>query len=157
MTVMAVDDNPANLKLIGALLEDMVQHVELCDSGHQAVERAKQMPFDLILMDIQMPDMDGIRACELIHQLPHQQQTPVIAVTAHAMAGQKEKLLGAGMSDYLAKPIEEERLHNLLLRYKPGSGISSRVVTPEVNEIVVNPNATLDWQLALRQAAGKPI
>ncbi|MER8055501.1 response regulator, partial [Acinetobacter pittii] len=49
MTVMAVDDNPANLKLIGALLEDMVQHVELCDSGHQAVERAKQMPFDLIL------------------------------------------------------------------------------------------------------------
>lgn len=155
MTVMAVDDNPANLKLIGALLEDMVQHVELCDSGHQAVERAKQMPFDLILMDIQMPDMDGIRACELIHQFPHQQQTPVIAVTAHAMAGQKEKLLGAGMSDYLAKPIEEERLHNLLLRYKPGSGISSRVVTPEVNEIVVNPNATLDWQLALRQAAGK--
>lgn len=155
MTVMAVDDNLANLKLIGALLEDMVQHVELCDSGHQAVERAKQMPFDLILMDIQMPDMDGIRACELIHQLPHQQQTPVIAVTAHAMAGQKEKLLGAGMSDYLAKPIEEERLHNLLLRYKPGSGISSRVVTPEVNEIVVNPNATLDWQLALRQAAGK--
>ena len=51
--------------------------------------------------------------------------------------------------------IEEELLHNLLLRYKPGSGISSRVVTPEVNEIVVNPNATLDWQLALRQAAGK--
>lgn len=56
------------------------------------------------------------------------------------------------MSDYLAKPIEEERLHNLLLRYKPGSGISSRVVTPEVNEIVVNPNATLDWQLALRRS-----
>ncbi len=49
--------------------------------------------------------------------------------------GEKEKLLGAGMSDYLAKPIEEERLHNLLLRYKPGSGISSGVVTPEVNEI----------------------
>ncbi|MGQ7789704.1 Hpt domain-containing protein [Shigella flexneri] len=71
------------------------------------------------------------------------------------MAGQKEKLLGAGISDYLAKPIEEERLHNLLLRYKPGSGISSRVVTPEVNEIVVNPNPPLDWQLALRQAAGK--
>lgn len=156
MTVMAVDDNPANLKLIGALLEDKVQHVELCDSGHQAVDRAKQMQFDLILMDIQMPDMDGIRACELIHQLPHQQQTPVIAVTAHAMAGQKEKLLSAGMNDYLAKPIEEEKLHNLLLRYKPGANVAARLMAPEPDEFIFNPNATLDWQLALRQAAGKP-
>lgn len=156
MTVMAVDDNPANLKLIGALLEDKVQHVELCDSGHQAVDRAKQMQFDLILMDIQMPDMDGIRARELIHQLPHQQQTPVIAVTAHAMAGQKEKLLSAGMNDYLAKPIEEEKLHNLLLRYKPGANVAARLMAPEPAEFIFNPNATLDWQLALRQAAGKP-
>lgn len=156
MTVMAVDDNPANLKLIGALLEDKVQHVELCDSGHQAVDRAKQMQFDLILMDIQMPDMDGIRACELIHQLPHQQQTPVIAVTAHAMTGQKEKLLSAGMNDYLAKPIEEEKLHNLLLRYKPGANVAARLMAPEPAEFIFNPNATLDWQLALRQAAGKP-
>lgn len=156
MTVMAVDDNPANLKLIGALLEDKVQHVELCDSGHQAVDRAKQMQFDLILMDIQMPDMDGIRACELIHQLPHQQQTPVIAVTAHAMAGQKEKLLSAGMNDNLAKPIEEEKLHNLLLRYKPGANVAARLMAPEPAEFIFNPNATLDWQLALRQAAGKP-
>ncbi|QLS04881.1 two-component sensor histidine kinase BarA [Citrobacter freundii] len=155
MTVMAVDDNPANLKLIGALLEDKVRHVELCDSGHQAVDRAKQMQFDLILMDIQMPDMDGIRACELIHQLPHQQQTPVIAVTAHAMAGQKKKLLSAGMTDYLAKPIEEEKLHNLLLRYKPGTGTAIRAIATEPLEPVVNPNTTLDWQLALRQAAGK--
>lgn len=155
MTVMAVDDNPANLKLIGALLEDKVQHVVLCDSGHQAVDRARQMQFDLILMDIQMPDMDGIRACELIHQLPHQQQTPVIAVTAHAMAGQKEKLLSAGMNDYLAKPIEEDKLHNLLLRYKPGASTALRAIAVEPVEPVVNPNTTLDWQLALRQAAGK--
>lgn len=156
MTVMAVDDNPANLKLIGALLEDQVQQVELCDSGPQAVERAKRMQFDLILMDIQMPGMDGIRACELIHQLPHQQQTPVIAVTAHAMAGQKEKLLSAGMNDYLAKPIEEDKLHNLLLRYKPGALASNVVTPPEPAEPEVVENVTLDWQLALRQAAGKP-
>ena len=155
MTVMAVDDNPANLKLIGALLEDQVQHVELCESGLQAVERAKQMQFDLIMMDIQMPGMDGIRACELIRQLPHQQQTPVIAVTAHAMAGQKEKLLSAGMNDYLAKPIEEEKLHSLLLRYKPGPTAGSWIAPVEAADITVNDNATLDWQLALRQAAGK--
>lgn len=156
MTVMAVDDNPANLKLIGALLEDQVQRVELCDSGPQAVEKARQMQFDLILMDIQMPGMDGIRACELIHQLPHQQQTPVIAVTAHAMAGQKEKLLSAGMNDYLAKPIEEDKLYNLLLRYKPGALASNVVAAPEPAEPGETADVTLDWQLALRQAAGKP-
>jgi two-component system sensor histidine kinase BarA len=129
MTVMAVDDNPANLKLIGVLLEDLVQHVTLCDSGQQAVEQAK-MQFDLILMDIQMPDMDGIRACELIRHLPHQQQTPVIAVTAHALDGQKEKLLSAGMNDYLAKPIEEDKLHSLLLRYQPGRHTAAAVAEP---------------------------
>lgn len=155
MTVMAVDDNPANLKLIGALLDDQVQHVELCESGQQAIECAKQMKFDLILMDIQMPDIDGIRACELIRLLPHQQQTPVIAVTAHALAGQKEKLLAAGMNDYLAKPIEESRLHDLLLRYKPGAITPPRPLAEPV-EPPVDLNATLDWQLALRQAAYKP-
>ena len=156
MTVMAVDDNPANLKLIGALLDDQVQHVELCESGQQAIECAKQMKFDLILMDIQMPDIDGIRACELIRQLPHQQQTPVIAVTAHALAGQKEKLLTAGMNDYLAKPIEENRLHDLLLRYKPGVITPPRPVQPAPVEPPIDLNTTLDWQLALRQAAYKP-
>ncbi|WGL57133.1 two-component sensor histidine kinase BarA [Kluyvera intermedia] len=156
MTVMAVDDNPANLKLIGALLDDQVQHVELCESGQQAIERAKQMKFDLILMDIQMPDIDGLRACELIRQLPHQQQTPVIAVTAHALAGQREKLLAAGMNDYLAKPIEESRLHDLLLRYKPGINPLPQPLQSESLEPTIDHNATLDWQLALRQAAYKP-
>ncbi|KNC94424.1 two-component sensor histidine kinase BarA [Trabulsiella odontotermitis] len=155
MTVMAVDDNPANLKLIGVLLEDQVQHVVLCESGQQAIDRAKQRQLDLILMDIQMPEMDGIRACELIRQLPHQQLTPVIAVTAHAMAGQKEKLLSAGMNDYLAKPIEESKLRTLLLRYKPGLATPIVATPPDLPEPPVNLNVTLDWQLALRQAAGK--
>lgn len=158
MSVMAVDDNPANLKLIGALLEDQVQYVQLCDSGHNAIDCAKQMQFDLILMDIQMPDIDGIRACETIRQLPHQQQTPVIAVTAHAMAGQKEKLLRAGMSGYLAKPIEEDKLHSLLLRYLPGPGVSQWLTPPEPEPVEApeKPEVSLDWQLALRQAANKP-
>ncbi|MCU9638900.1 response regulator, partial [Escherichia coli] len=82
----------------GAMLGAMVDHAGLWDGGHQAFERATQRPLGLILMVIQMRDVDGIRACELNHQLPHQQETPVIAVTAHAMAGQKEKLRGAGMS-----------------------------------------------------------
>ena len=155
MTVMAVDDNPANLKLIGVLLEDLVQHVILCDSGQHAVEQAKQSQLDLILMDIQMPDMDGIRACELIRHLPHQQQTPVIAVTAHALEGQREKLLAAGMNDYLAKPIEEDKLNTLLLRYQPGMHVPAPQMAEPV-EPVIDHNVTLNWQLALRQAAMKP-
>lgn len=93
---MAVDDNPANLKLIGALLEDKVQHVVLCDSGHQAVDRARQMQFDLILMDIQMPDKWTAFALELIHQLPHQQQTPVIASPHTLWPGRKRSCSAPG-------------------------------------------------------------
>lgn len=156
MTVMAVDDNPANLKLIGALLEDHVQNVVLCESGLQAIDRAKQIQTDIILMDIQMPDMDGIRACELIRQLPHHQQTPIVAVTAHAMAGQKEKLLSAGMNDYLAKPIEEQKLHNLLVRYQPGSIAAALPAPTDAVSPKDNKNQTLDWALALHQAANKP-
>lgn len=157
LTVMAVDDNPANLKLIGALLEDHVQSVELCGSGAQAIERAKQMQIDIILMDIQMPEMDGIRACELIRQMPHHQQTPVIAVTAHAMAGQKEKLLSAGMNDYLAKPIEEKKLYSLLMRYQPGAITAPASVANVETTVPTSPqNQTLDWALALQQAANKP-
>ncbi|MCU3736970.1 two-component sensor histidine kinase BarA [Enterobacter hormaechei subsp. steigerwaltii] len=100
--------------------------------------------------------------CRLTHQsLPlendeHKLPMTVMAVTAHAMAGQKEKLLGAGMNDYLAKPIDEEKLHSLLLRYKPGHIGGTYTITAESPEISVNQNATFDWQLALRQAAGKP-
>ncbi|MDX6869566.1 two-component sensor histidine kinase BarA [Klebsiella pneumoniae] len=137
------------------LLDDLVQQVILCDSGQQAVDKAKQLQMDLILMDIQMPDMDGIRACELIHHLSHHQQTPVIAVTAHALEGQREKLLSAGMNDYLAKPIEEEKLHALLLRYQPGLHSVVPASLPPA-EPIVDHNQTLDWQLALRQAAMKP-
>ncbi len=128
----------------------------LCESGLQAIDRAKQMQPDIILMDIQMPEMDGIRACELIRQLPHHQQTPVIAVTAHAMAGQKEKLLSAGMNDYLAKPIEEQKLHNLLARYQPGSIVAGSAPSFDAVPPAESKNQTLDWALALQQAANKP-
>jgi len=108
-------------------------------------------------MDIQMPEMDGIRACELIRQMPHHQQTPVIAVTAHAMAGQKEKLLSAGMNDYLAKPIEEKKLYSLLMRYQPGAITAPTLVANvETTAQTRDQNQTLDWSLALQQAANKP-
>lgn len=82
-----------------------------------AIEKAKGRRLDIILMDIQMPDIDGLRASEIIRGYPEHVSTPIIAVTAHAMDGEKQKLFKAGMTDYLAKPIDEDKLSHLLSRY----------------------------------------
>ncbi|MDN4628460.1 MULTISPECIES: two-component sensor histidine kinase BarA [Erwinia] len=148
LTVMAVDDNPANLKLIGALLEEQVERVVLCDSAMMAIQQAKTQPLDVILMDIQMPEIDGIRASELIRELPAHASTPIVAVTAHTLDGERAQLIKAGMNDYLAKPIDEARLENLLLRYAPHK--AQPLAAPGAL------SASLDWDLALRQAANKP-
>jgi len=148
LTVMAVDDNPANLKLIGTLLEEQVQNILLCSSAEHAIREARQQSLDVILMDIQMPEIDGIRASEIIRGLPHHANTPIVAVTAHAIDGEREQLIKAGMNDYLAKPIDESKLRQLLARYTPPPVVS----LPELQPIL----PTLDWQLALRQAANKP-
>ena len=148
LTVMAVDDNPANLKLIGALLEEQVENIVLCDSGEAAIQQASQRPLDIILMDIQMPNIDGIRASETIRGYPQHATTPIVAVTAHALDGEREYLIKAGMTDYLAKPIDEAKLSHLLARYTPGL----QAVAAKLQDVP----ASLDWQLALRQAANKP-
>ncbi len=148
LTVMAVDDNPANLKLIGALLEEQVQHIVLCNNAEQAIRVAHRQVLDVILMDIQMPDIDGIRASEIIRTLPNHATTPIVAVTAHAIDGEREHLIRAGMNDYLAKPIDENKLAQVLARYMP----SPSTTAPEIPPIL----PTLDWKLALRQAANKP-
>ncbi|TQI78883.1 Hpt sensor hybrid histidine kinase [Serratia fonticola] len=151
LTVMAVDDNPANLKLIGALLEEQVVKTLLCESGEEAIAMARDNVLDMILMDIQMPNIDGIQASELIRQMPHHNSTPIIAVTAHAVSGEREYLLQAGMDDYLAKPIDEAMLTQVLSRYH----------TVDVEPDPIKPRApaepplSLDWPLALRQAANK--
>ncbi|CAI0733250.1 two-component sensor histidine kinase BarA [Serratia entomophila] len=148
LTVMAVDDNPANLKLIGTLLAEQVEKTLLCESGEEALALARDNVLDLILMDIQMPKIDGIRTSELIRQLPHHNSTPIVAVTAHAVSGEREHLLQAGMDDYLAKPIDEAMLTRVLSRYHSG----------EPNAAAQHPAGqplSLDWPLALRQAANK--
>ncbi|CAI0971298.1 Signal transduction histidine-protein kinase BarA [Serratia quinivorans] len=148
LTVMAVDDNPANLKLIGTLLAEQVEKTLLCESGEEALLLARDNVLDLILMDIQMPNIDGIRTSELIRQLPHHNSTPIVAVTAHAVSGEREHLLQAGMDDYLAKPIDEAMLTRVLARYYSGE--------PEPETAVNQALLSLDWPLALRQAANKP-
>ena len=160
--VMAVDDNPANLKLITALLDEQVMHVTTCSNGAEAVLQATENSFDIILMDIQMPHMDGVTACLHIKETQLNGKTPVIAVTAHAIEGERERLLQAGMDDYLSKPIEEHVLHQLLVHWNPYtiSGTIEKIdISEDQNDRTHNPlslsDSSIDWAIALKQAANK--
>ncbi|MFA0114301.1 two-component sensor histidine kinase BarA [Vibrio sp. 10N.261.46.E11] len=170
LTVLAVDDNPANLKLITALLKERVETVISCTSGQKALDKATDTPFDVIFMDIQMPQMDGVTACQKIKALANNANTPVIAVTAHAMMGERDRLLEAGMDDYLTKPIEEHVLQQVLIHWSPTSeiehidkidpdhpAVSAEVDHSAVSEIDASEhkNIIIDWQAALKQAANK--
>ncbi|CAK3220660.1 Hpt sensor hybrid histidine kinase [Vibrio crassostreae] len=170
LTVLAVDDNPANLKLITALLKERVETVISCTSGQQAIDKATDTQFDIIFMDIQMPQMDGVTACKNIKKLANNANTPVIAVTAHAMIGERDRLLEAGMDDYLTKPIEEHVLQQVLIHWSPTSevehiekidpdhpAVSAEIDNDPVSETEasVHKNIIIDWQAAMRQAANK--
>ncbi|WP_135457201.1 two-component sensor histidine kinase BarA [Vibrio echinoideorum] len=170
LTVLAVDDNPANLKLITALLKERVETVISCTSGQKAIDKAKETPFDIIFMDIQMPQMDGVTACQNIKKLANNANTPIIAVTAHAMVGERDRLLAAGMDDYLTKPIEEHVLQQVLIHWNPTSevdhiekidpdhpAVSTEVDNSQVSETEANEhkNIIIDWQAAMKQAANK--
>lgn len=165
MTVLAVDDNPANLKLITALLAECVEQVESCTDGQEAVDLARERKFDIILMDIQMPKMDGVTACKAIKQTTLNANTPVVAVTAHAMSGERDRLLSEGIDDYLTKPIEEPVLQQILARWNPQPlphGLQNDLMSAHdetalaAETDIIDTNAIIDWQLALKQAANKP-
>ncbi|MCB5359676.1 two-component sensor histidine kinase BarA [Vibrio lentus] len=170
LTVLAVDDNPANLKLITALLKERVETVISCTNGQQAIDKATSTPFDIIFMDIQMPQMDGVTACKHIKKLANNANTPIIAVTAHAMMGERDRLLAAGMDDYLTKPIEEHVLQQVLLHWSPASevehinkidpehpavAVEVDSSQPQETEANVHKNIIIDWQAAMKQAANK--
>ncbi|WP_114786995.1 two-component sensor histidine kinase BarA [Vibrio tetraodonis] len=162
LTVMAVDDNPANLKLITALLYERVEKVVTHTNGLDAVIEAEQQNFDLIFMDIQMPQMDGVTACHKIKNIQLNASTPVIAVTAHAMSGERDRLLSAGMDDYLTKPIEEHVLQHVLIKWSPSSVGAGKAETSQhdnkqqSDDILTTDNAmVIDWKAALKQSANK--
>lgn len=122
----------------------MIQHIKLYNNKHQTIKQTKQIPFNLILINIQIPNINNIQTYKLIHQLPHQQQTPIITITTHTITKQKKKLLNTKINNYLTKPIKKKQLHNLLLHYKPDNNISSHIITPKINKIIINPNTTLN-------------
>jgi len=160
INVMAVDDNPANLKLISAMLEDRVNNVTTCKNGQEAVDNAKQLPFDIIFMDIQMPVLDGVSACTQIKKDSLNQNSPIIAVTAHVLPGEKEQFLQKGMDDCLAKPIDEIALQSIIDKWAPNAQLVevTQPLLVEKNateDIRLANNKSFDWSLALKQSAGK--
>jgi two-component system, sensor histidine kinase and response regulator len=112
-TILLVEDNKDNQNLAQRILNAAGYSVDLAENGEIAVARARDYLYDLILMDVQMPVMDGLDATQAIRKLERQRgdrRTPVIALTAHAIEGYREKCLEAGMDDYLTKPIKKDRL-----------------------------------------------
>ena len=108
--VLLVEDEPVNQEIACMLLEDVDLLVDVANDGVEAVERASQARYDLILMDMQMPRLDGLQATRLIRHLPDYERTPIVAMTANAFAEDKERCLAAGMSDFIAKPVNPEVL-----------------------------------------------
>ncbi len=143
LNVLAVDDNPANLKLIDTLLRELVTQVTIADNGQSAVDIAKAKSFDLIFMDIQMPGTDGFSATKQIREHSLNRNTPIIAVTAHAIAEERERINQSGMDGYLPKPIDEAALKSVISRWK---------TRPKFTHFDQH---TLNWELCLTQANQK--
>ncbi|MCJ0763843.1 response regulator [Variovorax terrae] len=118
--VLLVEDNPANQEVVVGLLELRGIQVDVAGNGQQALERLQAAPdgtWDLVFMDLQMPVMDGITATQAIRQLERYRALPVVAMTANALVGDRERCLAAGMDDHVAKPIDEEQLLAVLARW----------------------------------------
>lgn len=119
MSILLTEDNPVNQKLALRILEKLGQNVTLAENGKQAVQRFQAEHFDLLLMDVQMPEMGGFEATALIRdyeQAQNSKPTPIIAMTAHAMQGDRESCLAAGMNGYVSKPINTTLLIEEILR-----------------------------------------
>lgn len=116
-TILAVDDNEANLKLLTVLLEDMGINVIPADSGPQALLKVEEHDIDMVFMDIQMPGMNGLEATQLIRLKKSATELPIIALTAHAIADEKDEILKAGMNDYQTKPINNRQLMQCIERW----------------------------------------
>jgi PAS domain S-box-containing protein len=116
LNVLLAEDNPVNQKLAMRILEKRGHHVVAVSNGKEAVEKYEEGDFDLVLMDVQMPEVDGFEATQRIRKIEKQKggHIPIVAMTAHAMKGDREKCLEAGMDEYVPKPIKTQELYNVI-------------------------------------------
>jgi PAS domain S-box-containing protein len=153
--ILLADDNITNQQVALGLLRKLGLHADAVANGAEAVAALQQIPYDLILMDVQMPVMDGLDATRAIRALSGgRQHVPIIAMTAHAMHGDREICLDAGMSDYVAKPISPRDLTECLTRWLPPHNPHTppRAITPPWQ--AARPSAILDWENLLERFMG---
>lgn len=137
--ILLVEDNPINQKLAVTLLKKAGYRVKTVDNGRQAVEAVSTGTYGLVLMDVQMPEMDGLEATKHIRELNDEKaHLPIIAMTAHAMRGDREKCIEAGMDDYITKPIQPEELFKILDKWIEIISISGEIIKeePKNNELI---------------------
>jgi signal transduction histidine kinase/DNA-binding response OmpR family regulator len=154
--VLVVEDNKVNQKVILSLLAKFGLTAALAENGQEAIQRLENNSYDLILMDCQMPILDGYEATQLIRakELAFEQgHVPVVALTAHAAEGEREKCLAAGMDDYLSKPIERSKLADVLSRWL-GGAIDEKPNAEVKNIQDGKPAAIWDRQAALTRLDG---
>jgi signal transduction histidine kinase/DNA-binding response OmpR family regulator len=146
--IMIVDDHPINLLFMRKVLKKLgFNDADEAESGKQALDLYKNSSYDLIFMDCQMPEMDGFEASIRIREIEDfTNQTKIIAVTADAMKGARERCLDSGMNDYISKPIDVEKLKAVLENWVPGIGKNVENSSKETNEkTFANAQITLDW------------
>ena len=157
--VLLVEDNEINQEIGVELLSGVGLEVMVADNGVIALELLATGRFDLVLMDLQMPEMDGYEASQRIRQRNEWDELPIVAMTAHAMSGDRERCLKAGMNDHLAKPIDVEELHRALVRWiKPRKQLpAGPVIGGKVSDNQVALSGELpgiDKAIGLRRLAG---
>ena len=115
--ILLVEDNEINQEVAMGQLEDAEAFVDLAENGEVALRMIRDNDYDVVLMDMQMPVMDGVEATRIIRSNPRFENLPIIAMTANAMASDRMLCLEAGMNDHIAKPIDPDQLFGVLLRW----------------------------------------
>ena len=151
LRVLLAEDNPVNQQVAVAMLVKRGHEVHVSSNGREAVDAVRERHYDVVLMDIQMPEMDGFEATQAIRAMDKGKDLPIIGLTAHALSGERERCLARGMSDYLAKPFKAHELFSLVEGTAEG-----KVAPPPPPDTTTAPPVDLEgFRMTLREAGAE--